>query len=103
MAPLRQGDQICTHPYVTADQSVSFAPIQPVDVFFTSAPYTCDGNGNRIGEQFYQQGGPPTALTTYTWDAAYHLLKIQQSAAGAVDLTNSYRPDGLRHRRTDSS
>src|SRR5205807_10100008 len=28
---------------------------------------------------------------------------IQQSAAGAVDLTNSYRPDGLRHRRTDSS
>ena len=28
---------------------------------------------------------------------------MQQSAAGAVDLTNSYRPDGLRHRRTDSS
>ena len=57
----------------------------------------------RIGEQYYQQGGPPPSLTTYTWDAAHHLLQIQQSAAGAVDLTNSYRPDGLRHRRTDAS
>jgi hypothetical protein len=50
--------------------------------WYVSVTFTYDGDGNRIGEQFYQQGGPPPSVTTYTWDPANHLLKIQQSTAG---------------------
>src|SRR5437660_10308714 len=60
----------------------------------------------RIGGQYYRRAATSPARTdlrTYSWDAANHLLQVQQSSVGAVDLTNSYRPDGLRHRRTDSS
>jgi hypothetical protein len=57
-------------------------------------------------EQYYQlpNSNPTrTDLTTYTRDPANRLLKIQQSNTGVVDLTNSHRPDGPRHQRTDSS
>jgi hypothetical protein len=54
-----------------------------------------DENGCRIKEQ---QGAQ---LTTYTWDPSDRLLTLRLPS-GAI-LTNSYRADGLRHRKLEGS
>ena len=59
-----------------------------------------------MGLRYYQLSSSNRScpdLTTHTWSTANRLLKVQQSSAGAFDLTSSYRPDGLRHQRADSS
>lgn len=58
--------------------------------------YSYDRNGNRTVLE-----SPGGSRTTYTWDAADRLLEVLLGSGNR--LTNTYRPDGMRHARNDGS
>jgi RHS repeat-associated protein len=72
----------------------------------TSATFGYDGNGNRQREDLGRRldSGWINWSTTYTWDPGNHLLQVTHSSGSTgTDQTNSYRPDGLRHRKTEGA
>jgi RHS repeat-associated protein len=104
--PTTRGTLTCD----AADQLINDAEALPYQGAFvpwaTSATFGYDGNGNRQREDLGRRldSGWINWSTTYTWDPGNHLLQVTHSSGSTgTDQTNSYRPDGLRHRKTEGA
>jgi YD repeat-containing protein len=85
----------CT--YDAADQQLDEERTGSVVNSSSTSIFNYDANGNRIQETKTQ--GFSTYLTTYSWDPSNRLAVVQD---GSYVMTNTYRPDGMRHQMVDN-
>jgi YD repeat-containing protein len=85
----------CT--FDAADQEFTEQKTGSVINSSSSSTFTYDLNGNRILEA--KISGAVTSFATYAWDPSNRLAVVED---GGYVMTNTYRPDGMRHRKVDS-
>jgi len=98
------GNKVTTWSYDAADQLVSELKSLPGQTpWATAATFSYDLAGNRTGEQFGERftSGWNNALVTYSWDPTERLLGIAHDSGTGSNVTNTYRPDGLRAKKVE--